>query len=650
MRDVKIPQPAVIDFETFKIDGASPRPPVPTSVAIKMPGEETQVYIFGHPSGNTHTFSEAQKALMAAFACDDGVCAYNLKFDLAVAEYYFSVPRLDASKYHDAMILAFLHDPNSKTIALKPLSEQLLALPPDERDAVADWLHKTQPFWNFKVSASSTSSAKHPAGAYTAFVPGDIVAAYVKGDVDRTALLFDKLYHEIVVADMLDAYHREMKILLIMADNERRGLRINVDLLREDIADYEARQQMANEQVRYILCAPDLNINSGAQLIEAMSHVKMIDLAKVGRTPTGAYKSDAKTLEAACTNRTVAALIKYHAQISTCLRTFMKPWLEMAEKYDGRIYTSWNQVRSADGGAKGTRTGRFSSTPNFQNIPKEFPDVFSRDAGKDGLPKWVFNARSGFKYRPLPQMRRYILPEEGHVILDRDYSQQEVRILAHFEDGALMKQYIEAPWTDGYTFTQEYINATYNTQYSRKVIKSVVLGTMYGMGNAACAAATGLSVSEAQDVRNVVNNALPGISILNASLHECYKNEQPFYTMGGRRYYCEEPIWKDGRRITFEYKMINTLIQGSAADVTKQAIVNLHNKICAAGAEDKMIFMLSVHDEIVVSCAADYVDVGMQLLKEAMEEVKCDVVLLSEGKTGENLADLIDYDKKGKKL
>lgn len=644
---MRIPEPAVIDFETFKIGAPSPIPPLPTSVAIKMPGRATKVYIFGHPTGNNCTFLEAKQALSDAFNCKDGVCAYNLKFDLSVAEYWFGIKRQDVLRYHDAMILAFLFNPNSKSIALKPLSEELLCIPPDEQDALADWLCGNKVFWNFKVSNSKSSTAKHPFGAYIAFAPGSIVKDYVKGDVDRTALLFKKLYKYITDNDMLEAYIREMKVLLITMDNEHKGLRVDMSLLKDDLKEYEELHSIAQTEILNILGDDSININSGSQLIKAMINSKLINLDKLGFTEKGSYKSDMDSIEQCCINKNLVALLKYYSQLSTCINTFMRPWLNTAEMYDGRIYTSWNQVKTADGGSKGARTGRFSSTPNFQNIPKEFNSIFSEQVG-DKLPKWKYNRKYKTKYKPLPKMRKYILPEIGDIVLDRDYSQQEVRILAHFEDGKLMQQYIDDPWTDGYTFTQEYVNNEFNKDYSRKIIKGIVLGTMYGMGDALCAIKVGLEVNEAKTLKKTIINALPGIDELNKDLKDKYKNNEPFYTIGGRMYYCEDPIWKDGKRITFEYKMINTLIQGSAADVTKQAIINLQEGIEKAKATDKMSFMVSIHDEIVVSCKKSYYKNGMQILKDAMESVECDVVLLSEGKIGDNLADLIDYDKKGK--
>lgn len=646
---MRIPEPAVIDFETFRIEEPSPRPPLPTSVAIKMPGRATKVYIFGHPNGNNCSFSDAKNAVIEAFNCKDGVCAYNLKFDLAVAEYWFGVERKNINKYHDAMILAFLFNPNSKNIALKPLSEELLCMPPDERDALAEWLCNNKVFWNFNVSKSSNAKAKHPYGAYIAFAPGRVVKDYVKGDVDRTALLFKKLYKFIIDNDMVDAYIREMKVLLIMMDNESTGLRIDIDLLKQDIADYSVIHAAVQNEIIGILGNSDININSGTQLIKAMIDRKLVNLDKLSFTPSGAFKSDTASIEECCTDKYLVALLKYHSQLSTCMNTFMLPWLEMADKFDGRIYTRWNQVRSADGGDKGARTGRFSSMPNFQNVPKEFKPIFSTSVG-DKLPKWKLYKKCRIRYIPLPKMRKYILPEKGDIILDRDYSQQEVRILAHFEDGRLMHQYMDDPWTDGYTFTQEYINNEFNKDYSRKTVKGVVLGTMYGMGDARCAISTGLDINEAKLLRKTIIGALPGIDALNKDLKDKAKNNEPFFTMGGRMYYCEPPIWVDGRHITFEYKMINTLIQGSAADVTKQAIINLHEMINKELAFDKMKFMVSIHDEIIVSCRKDFYKKGMQILKKSMESVPCDVVLLSEGAIGDNLADLIDYDKKGKIL
>lgn len=144
------------------------------------------------------------------------------------------------------------------------------------------------------------------------------------------------------------------------------------------------------------------------------------------------------------TDKVLLGVLKYRTQLNTCMNTFMQPWLAVADASGGLIYTTWHQTKSTEsGGAVGTRTGRLSSTPNFQNIPKEFSPIFHHEAPGKKLPK------SPFKGLPaLPLVRSYVVPFKGHVFIDRDYSQQEPRILAHFDGGALMDKYLEDPWVD----------------------------------------------------------------------------------------------------------------------------------------------------------------------------------------------------------
>lgn len=607
-----------IDFETEAIEPRPKYPPKPVGVAIKFQGEPGHYYAFGHPTGNNASYDEALRALSEAYAAER-IVFHNAKFDLAVAAKHFGLQPPPWQRVHDTMFLLFLNNPNSVTLGLKESAAELLSLPPDEQDAVKDWLFEHPPVPRLgKAKGGEKYWAK-----YIAMAPGDLVGQYAIGDVERTETLFLKLYDNIAQRGMLSAYEREMKLLYVLMEAEEHGIKVDVARLAEDVDRYTAAHAMASAMI--VDQIGEVNIDSGPQLMEAMIRAGVVDEDSMLLTETGKPQTNKDALLHCCKDTRLLSLLKYRSQLSTCLRTFLEPWLAMASVTGGLIYTSWHQVKSpAGGGNIGTRTGRLSSTPNFQNLPKAF-----KDTGVAALP-------------PLPLVRSYIVPFEGHVIIDRDYSQQEPRILGHFEGDLLMQQYRNDPWIDFHDAARAEL-AKVGLVYDRKVVKGINLGLLYGMGNAKLAEQNGIDIEEAKQLRGAILKLYPGLDAMYKEMQRRAKLNEPIRTWGQRQYYCEPPAMIDGRVVTFEYKMVNTLIQGSAADCTKEALV----RYAAAKHPDARI-ILNVHDEIAVSCPADIAVSEMKVLRQAMESVEFDVPMLSEGSwSPDNLAALKDYDKKG---
>jgi DNA polymerase-1 len=303
----------------------------------------------------------------------------------------------------------------------------------------------------------------------------------------------------------------------------------------------------------------------------------------------------------------------------------MSNWLEMSED-SGMVHTNWNQVRSERSGA---RTGRMSSNPNFMNIPTDFygkNDGYLHPTCIPGL-------------RELPNMRDYILPDEGCVWLNRDYSQQEPRILAHFEGGDLKDKYISDPTMDIHQYVADKIKEMYGVSLHRKLTKIINLGIIYGKGSGLLAKELNVSVKEAKEFKVIHAKAFPGIKELESDIKRIAKSGDCITTWGGRRYYCEEPVLdkKTGRLMTFEYKLLNYLIQGSAADCTKRSIINYHKN------RKYGRFLITVHDENNVSAPLEYCLNEMKILKESMNGVNFDVPMLSDGKIGVNWGNLKDF-------
>ena len=633
-----------IDFETLGIEQRPFYPPVPVGVSIKYQGKKPKYYAFGHATENNCCWSDAAKALQDAWNSGCQLLFQNGKFDVDVANVHFDLPIPPWETIQDTLFLLFLDDPHQLELGLKPAAERLLGIPPEEQDAVAQYLIKNQPIRGIKISESKSSY--HYFGKYIAYAPGSLVGEYANGDVIRTEKIFQLLYPKIKDRGMMDAYNRERELMLILLEMEKQGLPVDLPRLRADVEKYNQWRNKINAWVIKILkCLPIINLDSGPQLIEAMIAAGKADPNLIPLTPTGRYQTNKEALLLGVTDKTLLAVLKYRTQLNTCLNTFMEPWLATAEASNGLIFTTWNQVKTPSGDASvGTRTGRLSSSPNFQNIPKEFVPIFRHEAPK-GL-RILPTLPDALRGLPsLPRIRSYITPFKDEILIDRDYSQQEPRILAHFDGGQLMEKYLNDPWIDFHDYARLELEKM-GKFYDRKPVKNTNLGLIYGMGVGKLAAKNDMSVDEAGELKKAILTLYPGLRDMYRDMKVRSQLKQPIHTWGGREYYCEEPKIIDGKLRHFDYKMVNVLIQGSAADCTKEAIIRYH-KVKHPSAK----ILLNVHDQITVSVPKKIAKSEMEVLRKSMESIEFDITMLSEGAVSSTDWDhLVDVDKKGKVL
>ena len=277
-------------------------------------------------------------------------------------------------------------------------------------------------------------------------------------------------------------------------------------------------------------------------------------------------------------------------------------------------------MRSTENGKRyGTRTGRLSSSnPNFQNVPTAFTQKIP-----EGLP-------------PLPFMRRFLLPEEHCVWLKRDWSAQEIRIAAHFEDGPLLAAFRETPDLDPHQMTKELILLLTNKDFDRKHVKITGFQTLYGGGAPAISLQVGCTLAEGAELKNAYFTASPGIRDLVKDCASIGRGGLAITTWGGRKYFKEVSLKHPGK--DFSYKLINYLIQGSAADQTKECLCRWYD-----AKDDGTDFLATVHDELNISVPADIVKQEMQVLKDHMEAPLFDCPMRSEGFKGPNWHDIKEY-------
>jgi DNA polymerase-1 len=605
-------QIAIADFETVAIHNRPLYPPKPVGIALQYPGFKKYL-AWEHPTENNCTKKEACKYIQYVWN-NYVVTFHNAAFDLEVAKIHFGVDY--PKEWHDTLFLAYLNDPREQTLALKPLSEKYLNMPTKERDKVEIWLLE-----NYYKPNKIKPTKKNPYGANYWRVPGNLIGKYAIGDIERTAKLFKFLYKKVKNRGMLGAYEREKLVLPIFEDMSKQGLPIRRRVLANDLGKYEKEYEDLEKKINRRLKTKNLDIASGEQLADAMDKANKVEhwvyTAPTSRFPTGQRSVKRENILKCCTDETLCMLLARHGLLGTMLNTFMRRWYADSEQ-EGRIFPSFNQVRTPDEHGKksfGTRTGRpSSSNPNFFNIPKNISD---RD-------KWAIG---------LPNIRNYIAPESGHILLNRDYAQQEIRIAAHFEDATLLQAYKQDPLYNSHAYAKEIIKELTGIDLPHLKVKIIAFGIIYGMGGMALAENLDVSRQVAKQLKNAYFAAFPGLKELNDEIILTVQKDLPIKTWGGRQYFVEPPKyfppkgtlkghWRD-----YSYKMLNYLIQGSAADCTKQAMINVYNAI-----DPPARIMLQVYDELLITAPKGKAKKVMQQIKEGMESVKFDVKMLTEGK------------------
>lgn len=569
------------DFETKGIEPRPYYPPQPVGLAFSNGIDKACYLAYGHPTGNNADGSRVIDVLEANW--QKPLLCHNAAFDIAVAYENLGLPLPDGAQVNDTMFLAFLMDPYGE-LGLKPLAERYLNVPPTERDAVRSWLAL-----NYRMPTGRAPTEKQ-CGALISEAPGNIVGPYACGDVTRTQELFKHLYPRVCDAGMLEAYKRECAIMPMLLDNSAQGIPLATARLKRDTKRYEGILLDVDRHLRMLWpkeiggVAPG-NFDSGDELAECLQRNPGIKLPK---TPTGRTSTAKESLLSCIPDCRVKGLLVYRSAIEKCLSTYMRPWVAQGKA----LHANWNQVR--DYSDKGARTGRLSSSPNLQNMtnPEKYDEVMAL----------MKRCRCDFDGFDFPNLRSYLVAPKGMVLFSRDYSQQEFRMLAHYEDGVIAQAYRDDPTTDLHIFTRNLINEVTNIGIERKPTKTINFGKVYGMGVPKLAASLKLSVDEAWGLMNAYDTALPSVKALMKEVAAEGKAGRYITTIGGRRYY-SPPAEKgdDGRVRTYEYKLLNYLMQGGSADQTKEAM-RIWWDMRLQHSTNGTRFLMSIHDQLV-GCA-----------------------------------------------
>lgn len=633
---------AAVDYETDPIENRPDYPPEPVGCAIFVEGERPEYLAWGHPSENNTTRAEARKRIRYVIRHYE-IIAHSMAFDTDVGETRLGLPIVGlAKRYHDTEILAYLHDPREESLALKPLSEKYLGMPPDEQTRLRNWIVKNVPECAAKAKKNKGKPPKDW-GRWIGRAPGRLVSPYAKGDVLRTMKLFKFYMPYIRDAGMIEAYERELALIPLKLKMERAGVMTDARRLKRDIPKFAKARDKIEHRIRrrlditktYEAKLPKgfFNLNSGQQVADALERANKVDpKGWIYTEPSDAYpegqrSTSLENLKVVCPDKKLITDLGMRSVCSTYCDTFLGPWIETGARDGGRIHPTFNLIRTTDehggSGTKGTKTGRpSSSAPNFNNVPANAAD------SKNSV---VLLALAAFLKREVSLLflglRDYIIPDPGCIFIDRDYNQQEMRVFAHYENGALMDAYRENPKLDVHDMVKEIVMKLFGFVLPRKAIKIIAFMVIYGAGLDKLAFELGVDREAADEMRGAYLAAIPGLPDLDDELKEMVRENVPLRTWGGRLYDCEERVYsrKLGRWLDFDYKMLNLLIQGSSADITKEAML----KVDASIAGD---IRLQVYDELLANTTRSTYRRDMARMREAMESVEnLDVLLPTTG-------------------
>ena len=395
---------------------------------------------------------------------------------------------------------------------------------------------------------------------------------YLKDRIDKEGM--DELYYEV-----------EHPLISILSSMEAIGFNVNREKLDELAVKFKEEISRTEKEI-YELCEEEFNISSPKQLGKIL--FEKLDLPVIKKTKTG-YSTNAEVLEKLMDKHPVVEKIIYYRQITKLNSTYVEGLKNVIDE-DGAIHSSFNQTV--------TTTGRLSSTePNLQNIP--------------------------VKYEMGREIRKVFIPQEStDVLLSCDYSQIELRVLAHMSDD---KNMIDAfnHHSDIHTKTASEVfkvPVEEVTPLMRSRAKAVNFGIVYGISDFSLSQDLKITRKEAAEYMEIYFDRYPKIKGYLESVKEEAKEKGYVLTVLNRRRFI--PEIKSSNKIVKalgERLAMNAPIQGSAADIIKLAMVKVYNRIKKENLESQMI--LQVHDELILNVKHDELEIVKSLVKEEMENV-----------------------------
>ncbi len=492
--------------------------------------------------------------------------AHNAKFDLGVlrqAGVSFDKP------VFDTMLAQFLCDPGGRGLGLKSMA----------------FAH-----FGWQMTEINELIGKGKNQLSMADVPLEQIAPYAAADAVATFKLAGVLAPQLKKLNLERLFYEvEVPLIPVLLDMELTGVTVDVKYLGQLSVEIGARLRELEKGI-YNTAGVAFNVNSTQQLADVLFGKLGLPTQGVPRTAGGSFSTAADVLDSLKDRHEIIPLILEHRELSKLKGTYVDALPALINPRTGRIHTDYNQA--------GAVTGRLSSSnPNLQNIP------IKTEMGR--------------------RVRKAFVARRGWQLISADYSQVELRILAHLADDPMLK----AAFERGEDIHATTAAAIYDVPLSsvnamqRSYAKRINFGIAYGMGAFALAQNTGMSQADAQEFIRKYFERFPRVRAwLDATKRTAAGQGYVETVLGRRRYFPElspQSAATDQARRRAEREAINHPVQGSAADIMKIAMIRVHRALNQGHYQARML--LQVHDELVFECPASELDAVRELVDHEME-------------------------------
>ncbi len=490
---------------------------------------------------------------------------HNIKYDMLV----FSQKRngsINLYPVHDTMCMSYVNDANRYSHKLDSLAKDFFDHETIKYDDVCG-----------KGAKQVTFDKIHP----------NDVLNYAAEDADFCLRIFLGLKEELFISKLNSVYERiERPLINVIANMEKEGILIDKSKLNALSIEFQDKLTLIQKKI-YELCGEEFNIASPKQLGEIL--FEKLNLPQDKKSKTGNYSTSISVLEGLSTKGfEIADLIIEWRTLSKLKSTYTDALQESINKQTKRVHTSYSMASAS--------TGRLASTnPNLQNIPIRTSD------GR--------------------RIREAFIAKDGYKLISADYSQIELRLMAHAaNETEMIKAFNENVDIHSQTASKVFgIPIQDLDSEIRRSAKAINFGIIYGISSFGLSKQLSCSQSEAKNFIESYFDQFPKIKIYMDAMIENAKMKGYVETFFGRRIPIKGINSKNFQERSFaERQSINAPIQGSAADIIKRAMIKIHNVFQEKNIESKML--LQVHDELVFECPKDEINTVSNLIKKEMEQ------------------------------
>ena len=489
------------------------------------------------------------------------IIGQNIKFDRNVlAKYGVDI----ASIKNDTMMMSYVLDASATRHNLDALSSYYL---------------------NYKTSTFEDVAGKGVKQITFDKVPIEAATNYAAEDADITLRLYEELNPRLEGEDSLNKLNDEIEIPLIevLSEMEQNGAILNSKILNSQSKDLESRIKKLEEKA-YQLAGEEFNLGSTKQLREIFFEKLKYRIIK--KTPGGQPSTDEKVLAELAEEYELPKVLLEHRTLSKLKSTYTDKLPNQVSQSTGKVHTSFHQAV--------TTTGRLSSSdPNLQNIPIRTED------GR--------------------RIRQAFEPSKGNKFISADYSQIELRVMAHMsKDAGLLEAFLEGEDVHSKTASEVFdVGIKDVTSDLRRNAKAINFGLIYGISAFGLGKQLGISRNLAAEYMAMYFEKYPDVKKYMESTKEFASQNGYVETLFGRRLYLRDINATNAmRRQASERAAINAPVQGTAADIMKIAMINMHKAIKTEKSEAKLI--LQVHDELILDTPKDEIDKIVSLITDSM--------------------------------